>query len=68
MLETKTINLDLVCNELDIDKKLILSSQQDILDEWEITNKESTERGTAIHNELENAYYKSPTCNLKKYN
>ena len=68
MLETKTINLDLVCSELDIDKKLILSSQQDILDEWEITNKESTERGTAIHNELENAYYKSPTCNLKKYN
>lgn len=68
MLETKTVNLDLICSELDIDKKLVLSSQQDILDEWEVTNKESTERGTAIHSELENAYYKSPTCNLKKYN
>ena len=68
LLDTKTINLDLLCSELDADKRSILIAQQDVLDEWEKTNKESTDRGTKIHSELENSYYKSPTCDLKKYN
>lgn len=68
LLETKTIKLDSLCSDLDIDKQTVLSAQQDVLDEWEKTNKDSTDRGTKIHADLENAYYKSPTCDLKKYN
>jgi len=33
--------------------------QQDILDEWAAINKESCERGTKIHAELENSFYKA---------
>lgn len=33
--------------------------QQDILDEWTAINKESCERGTKIHAELENSFYKA---------
>lgn len=33
--------------------------QQDILDEWAKINKESCERGTKIHAELENSFYKA---------
>lgn len=32
--------------------------QQDILDEWDKTNRDSCERGTAIHARLENSMYK----------
>lgn len=42
--------------------------QQDILDDWEEENRKSCERGTKIHSELENAFYKNPTnISLKKY-
>lgn len=41
----------------DIDMNTFLSTQQDILDEWEQANKESCERGTEIHAKLE-AYSK----------
>lgn len=45
-----------------------LGVQQDILDEWEATNKESCERGTKIHAELENSFYKSKhNISLAKY-
>ena len=66
MLDTKAVKLDSICSDLDVDKKTILSAQQDILDEWYVTNKESTDRGTKIHNDLENAFYKTSTCDLKK--
>lgn len=33
--------------------------QQDVLDEWASINKESCERGTKIHSELENSFYKA---------
>lgn len=33
--------------------------QQDILDEWDKKNKEACERGTKIHSELENSFYKA---------
>lgn len=42
--------------------------QQDILDEWATINKESCERGTKIHAELENSFYKSGiNVNLQKF-
>ncbi len=68
LLDTKVVMLDSLCTELDVDKNLILTAQQDILDEWQITNKISTDRGTKIHNDLENSFYKSPKCDLKRYN
>ena len=42
--------------------------QQNILDEWAKTNRESCERGTKIHAELENSMYKmKDSVNLKKF-
>lgn len=42
--------------------------QQDILDEWAEINKESCERGTKIHAQLENSFYKAANnITLKKF-
>ena len=42
--------------------------QQDILDEWSKINKESCERGTKIHAQLENSFYKAgDNLTLKKF-
>ena len=42
--------------------------QQDILDEWAKINRESCERGTKIHLQLENAFYKAgDNLTLKKF-
>lgn len=50
-------------SELDFNK-----AQQDILDEWDKTNKESCERGTKIHAQLENSMYKmGANVSLKKF-
>lgn len=43
-------------------------TQQGILDEWESENKKSCERGTKIHEELENSFYKnSSNISLQKF-
>jgi len=42
--------------------------QQDILDEWAEINKKSCERGTKIHSQLENQFYKvGSNITLKKF-
>lgn len=42
--------------------------QQDILDEWNEINKQSCERGTKIHSQLENSFYKAGSnITLKKF-
>lgn len=42
--------------------------QQEILDEWAEINKESCERGTKIHSQLENSFYKAGSnITLKKF-
>lgn len=42
--------------------------QQDILDEWENTNRIACERGTKIHAQLENSFYNAATnITLKKF-
>ena len=42
--------------------------QQDILDEWAQINKESCERGTKIHSQLENSFYDvGSNITLKKF-
>lgn len=51
-----------------IDKNKFLSVQQDILDEWDETNKQSCERGTKIHADLENFMYDTKhNISLAKY-
>jgi len=50
-------------SELDFNK-----AQQGVLDEWAKTNKESCERGTKIHAELENSFYSAGNnVSLKRF-
>ena len=42
-----------------ITKDQLNKVQQDILDEWQETNRVACERGTKIHAELENSFYKT---------
>ena len=52
----------------EIDEEELNAVQQDILDEWEQINKESCERGTKIHSQLENSFYNVGTnITLKKF-
>ena len=51
----------------ELDEIALNNAQQDILDEWAQTNRESCERGTAIHAELEHSLTKNKTCEFKKY-
>jgi ATP-dependent exoDNAse (exonuclease V) beta subunit len=51
-----------------IDKNELNTVQQDILDEWAEINKTSCERGTKIHSQLENSFYKTGNnITLKKF-
>lgn len=52
----------------DISNEEFNKVQEGILEEWDKANKESCERGTKIHAELENQYYnKSKDISLKKF-
>lgn len=52
----------------DISENELNRVQQEILDEWAAINKESCERGTKIHAQLENAFYKAGNAvNLQKF-
>lgn len=52
----------------DISEVELNKVQQDILDEWSKINKESCERGTKIHAQLENSFYKAGNnVNLSKF-
>ena len=43
-------------------------TQQEILDEWDNENRKSCERGTKIHEELENSFYNNPhNISLQKF-
>lgn len=61
MVKSKLLKTHKVDNEIyevfDLEKNDVLSVQQDILDEWELTNKTACERGSKIHAQLE-AYSK----------
>lgn len=59
---------DDIYNMYDFTKEDVLKEQQNILDEWQAANEESCTRGTAIHAELENSFYKmGNNCSLKKF-
>ena len=67
ILETHKFRKELL-ESYDISEKEWLATQQDILDEWDITNRESCERGTKIHADLENSFYKTKhNISLSKY-
>ena len=67
LLNTKKFNRELL-SLYDISDNDFNKEQQDILDEWDKTNRESCERGTEIHAQLENAYYSKPKdISLQKY-
>ena len=51
-----------------IDKKDLVKVQQQILDEWDEINRQSCERGTKIHAQLENSFYNAGSnITLKKF-
>ena len=67
LLNTHKIPKELL-NTYDIKELDFNKAQQDILDEWDKTNRESCERGTKIHAELENSMYKmGANVTLKKF-
>lgn len=67
LLNSKIFNKELL-NVYSISENDFNKVQQSILDDWEKTNKESCERGTKIHLDLENEYYNKPKdISLKKY-
>lgn len=67
LLNTHKIDMELL-NLYNITELEFNKTQQDILDEWDKTNKESCERGTKIHAQLENSMYKmGANVTLKKF-
>lgn len=57
LLNTKRFNKSIL--ELyNIDENVFNKTQQDILDAWDEENRKSCDRGTKIHAELENSFYK----------
>lgn len=65
--KTKKIPKDFL-EVYDIDENELNKVQQDILDEWTQTNREACERGTKIHAQLENSFYKAGNAvNLSKF-
>ena len=67
LLNSKTINKEIL-SLYSISEDTFNKTQQDILDEWDKKNKESCDRGTKIHAQLENQYYKHPkNITLQKY-
>lgn len=67
LLNTKRFNRSIL--ELyDIADNAFNEAQQEILDTWDEKNRQACERGTRIHAELENSYYKNPSnISLKRY-
>ena len=67
LLNTKKFNKTIL-EAYDIDENLFNKEQQAILDAWDEENRRSCERGTKIHTELENSFYKKgKDIDLSKY-
>lgn len=67
LLDTKKFNPELL-DVYSISENEFNKTQQGILDEWDRKNRESCERGTKIHSELENLFYKAgKNVSLKKF-
>ena len=67
LLNTKKFDKSIL-DLYDISELQFNKYQQKILDDWDEENRRSCERGTKIHQDLENSFYKSPTnISLQKY-
>lgn len=67
LLATKRFDTSIL-DLYDIPNKEFNKVQEEILSEWDKANKDSCERGTKIHAELENQYYKKPkNISLQKF-
>lgn len=67
LLASKKFNKEIL-STYDISENDFNKAQQDILDEWDKNNREACERGTKIHSELENSFYKAgKNVNLQKF-
>lgn len=67
LLNTKKFDKEIL-SVYNISESDFNKAQQDILDDWDKKNRDSCERGTKIHSELENQYYRKPkNIDLKKY-
>ena len=67
LLASKKFNKELL-STYDISENDFNKAQQDILDEWDINNREACERGTKIHADLENSFYAcGKNVNLQKF-
>lgn len=67
LLKTKKWD-DSILESYDINQTTFNSTQQDILDEWDKTNRESCERGTKIHEAMEKKFYTGASSySLKSY-
>ena len=67
LLNSKKFNKELL-DIYNISENDFNKAQQDILDEWDKTNREACERGTKIHSDLENSFYKAgKNVNLQKF-
>lgn len=58
LLASKKFNKEIL-ETYNISENDFNKAQQDILDEWDKNNREACERGTKIHSELENSFYKA---------
>lgn len=67
LLNTKKFNKDIL-DVYNISESDFNKVQQEILDSWDEENRKSCERGTKIHAEIENSFYKNPKdISLKKF-
>lgn len=67
LLSTRKFNKEILA-VYDISEDTFNKEQQNLLDEWLQNNLESQERGTRIHAELENSFYKmGANCSLKRF-
>jgi hypothetical protein len=67
LLNTKKFDRSIL-NNYDISENDFNKVQQAILDDWDEENRKSCERGTKIHEEIENSFYKKSTnISLQKF-
>lgn len=67
LLDTKKVDIQYYVDMYNINETTLISTQQDILDEWTNTNAESCRRGTSLHAKLEQQYTKQKNCNFNKF-
>lgn len=67
LLDTRKIDLKYLMDMYNFTENDFNKAQQDILDEWQAKNRESCERGTKIHADLEHSFTKKKETDLKKF-